>query len=153
MPPKPGLFAETRRADQGGNPADQLRIALRALVVAEAELGERIMRALVLLRVALIERAEVWRCWSVPLAGLTCWACTVFWRPTATSYYPRPKAYPEAMALVALHRASASDMPPVVDGSNKRNPTLREGVPLACCQPDIDSEMVNNVAVVGAGPA
>ncbi len=57
---------------------------LRDLMVQEANLGERIMRALILRRVGLLESGTSDRSSSDPPAMATCCGCRVFW-PAAAS--------------------------------------------------------------------
>ena len=129
---------------------------LRSLLVEEAELGERIMRALILRRVGLLElgaggpiivgradHADVLR-----LEGFL-----------ARNGHPQqrldPDADPGAKALLERFHLDARDLPIVLcpNGRLLRNPSETE---LARCigllQP-IDPSRIYDVAIVGAGPA
>ncbi len=129
---------------------------LRDVLVAEAEVGERIMRALILRRVGLLEsgiggpvivgrtgHADVLR-----LAGFL-----------ARNGHPQQQLDPDtdssAKTLIERFRVEASELPIVLcpNGRMLRNPSEVE---LARClglvQP-IDPAKVYDVAIVGAGPA
>ena len=132
-------------------PPDQLR----ALLVAEADLGERIVRALILRRVALLQQGAT----GVVLVG----------NPRAAgvlrleSFLDR-NGFPnhvldttrerEAMALHQQYGAAPDDVLAVcADGTVLRNPSETE---LARCIGMVDSaahEELFDVLVVGAGPA
>src|SRR5579863_6929735 len=127
---------------------------LRALMIAEAELGERIMRALILRRVAAIERGQ-----GAVLVGAPDDA-----RLLALQYFLRRNGHPhmtldvhdvEAIALLERLTPSSSDMPLVLcpNGTVLRNPDEAQ---LASCLglvPEFDPAHIYDVAVVGAGPA
>jgi thioredoxin reductase (NADPH) len=128
---------------------------LRALLISEAELGERIMRALILRRVVLIEsgggpvlvgppdNADMLR-----LQGFL-----------ARNGHPYtaldPAVDAHAADLVAHEHATASDLPLMVcaDGRVSHNPT--EALVARCLGllPELDPDHVYDVIVVGAGPA
>jgi thioredoxin reductase (NADPH) len=140
-------------------PVEALIIApdrLRALLVAEAELGERIMRALILRRVGLLEvgaggpvivghadNADVLR-----LEG--------FLRRNG---HPRqrlnPDTDPEAKALIERFQIDPGQLPIVLcpDGQLLRNPGENELARCIGMVGPIDPNRVYDVAVVGAGPA
>lgn len=129
---------------------------LRAVLVAEAELGERIMRALILRRVALIETgaggpiiigraadAEVIR-----LAGFL-----------ARNGHPYQNLDPDQMdcakVLIQRFEVDESELPIVLcpNGQILRKPTNHQlGRCIGLVGP-IDESKVYDVAVVGAGPA
>ncbi|AGW93594.1 MULTISPECIES: FAD-dependent oxidoreductase [Cupriavidus] len=128
---------------------------LRALLVAEAELGERIMRALILRRVGLIEFGS-----GPVLVGHGA-------EPLLLSLqaFLRRNGYPhsvidmdaddECSLLLEYANAPASDFPLVIcpDGSVLRAPD--EGQLASCLGllPEFDPHHVYDVVVVGAGPA
>ncbi|WP_042878140.1 FAD-dependent oxidoreductase [Cupriavidus necator] len=128
---------------------------LRALLVAEAELGERIMRALILRRVGLIEFGS-----GPVLVGHGA-------EPLLLSLqaFLRRNGYPhsvidmdddnECSLLLEYTNAPASDFPLVIcpDGSVLRAPD--EGQLASCLGllPEFDPHHVYDVVVVGAGPA
>src|ERR1700674_5331750 len=129
---------------------------LRALLVAEAELGERIMRALILRRVGLIEtgaggpvivgrpeNGDVLR-----LEGLL-----------RRNVHPRqslnPETDPEAKALIERFHVDAGQLPIVLcpGGQLLRNPSEIELARCIGLVGPIDPDRVYDVAVIGAGPA
>ncbi|HET9597949.1 MAG TPA: FAD-dependent oxidoreductase [Anaeromyxobacteraceae bacterium] len=129
---------------------------LREALVAEAELGERIMRALILRRVGLLESGAggpviVGRAGDgdvLRLAG--------FLRRSGHPYHHLdPDVDASARTLLDGFHLDASDLPIVLcaSGSLLRNPPEDE---LASClglvRP-IDPDRVHDVAIVGAGPA
>jgi thioredoxin reductase (NADPH) len=129
---------------------------LRALLVAEAELGERIMRALILRRVALIEHGS---------GGPILIGCGAESRLLALQGFLRRNGHPhtvidaktdeDAIALLERIAATRDDFPLVVcpDGSVLRNPD--EGRLASCLGllPEFDPKHVYDLAIVGAGPA
>ena len=130
--------------------------SLRALLVAEAELGERIVRALILRRVGLIEAPSggpvlVGAPGHPRLHNLQTWL-----QSNGHPYAVQdPKHDAQARALCERFQPTPEDMPLVVcpDGSVKKNPT---NVELGRCLgmlPELSSDKVWDVIVVGAGPA
>jgi thioredoxin reductase (NADPH) len=129
---------------------------LRALSIAEAELGERIMRALILRRVGLLETGAggpiiVGRAENGDVLRLQ-----GFLRHNGHPHQLlNPDADDEAKALIERFRVDPAELPIVLcpGGQMLRNPSERD---LARClgliRP-IDPERVYDVAVVGAGPA
>ncbi len=128
---------------------------LRAMMVSEAELGEKIMRALILRRVAAIERGQ--GAVLVSPAGNA--------RLVALQNFLRRNAFPhmvldaeqdgEAVALLERLTPQPDDFPLVVcpDGAVLRNPD--EGQLASCLGlvPEFDPTHVYDVAIVGGGPA
>src|ERR1700674_1340838 len=129
---------------------------LRALLVAEAELGERIMRALILRRVGLIEtgaggpvivghpeNGDVLR-----LEGLL-----------RRNVHPRqslnPETDPEAKALIERFHVDAGQLPIVLcpGGQLLRNPSEMELARCIGLVGPIDPNRIYDVAIIGAGPA
>jgi thioredoxin reductase (NADPH) len=139
-------------------PVQALMIAperLRALLIAEAELGERIMRAFILRRVGLLEIGAgpiiVGRVENGDVLRLES-----FLRQNGHPHQLLdPSADDEAKALIERFRVDPSQLPIVLcpGGQMLRNPSEQQ---LARClgliRP-IDPERVYDVAVVGAGPA
>jgi thioredoxin reductase (NADPH) len=130
--------------------------ALRALVIAEAELGERIMRALILRRVALIESGA-----SAPLLvgpaehpGLRRLQgfLTANGQPHSVL---DPKDSAQAAALVAMYRPQPNELPLVVapDGRIRRNPPEEDIGRCLGMLPPLGGDAVYDMLVVGAGPA
>ncbi|OXC75332.1 FAD-dependent oxidoreductase [Caballeronia sordidicola] len=128
---------------------------LRALIVADAELGERIMRALILRRLGLIEQG----------LGPIIVGNGSERRVVELQGFLRRNAYPatvidactdlEAMALVQSLGAGPADFPLVFcpDGSVLRAPDEAQ---LASCLglvPAFEASHVYDIAIVGAGPA
>jgi len=128
---------------------------LRALLIAEAELGERIMRALILRRVSLIEtgvgpviigpagQADVLRLISF------------LNRNGHPNQFLDSAADEDGRALIERFQVSADELPLVLcpGGEMLRNPSEQA---LARCMGligRIDPDKVYDVAVVGAGPA
>ena len=130
--------------------------SLRALVVAEAELGERIMRALILRRVGLLDTPG-----SAPLLIGAADSAALFRLQTflSTNGQPYTLLDPAVSAvgaeLLALYAPTPDELPLVVcpDGVVKKNPSIIE---LGLCLgtlPALDAETVHDVLIVGAGPA
>jgi thioredoxin reductase (NADPH) len=130
---------------------------LRALILAEAELGERIMRALILRRVGLLETGAggpiiIGRADDGDVLRLE-----NFLRSNS---HPRrsldPDTDAEAKALIERFNVDPGDLPIVLcpqGGELLRNPTE---IQLARCLGlvgPIDSSRIYDVAIVGAGPA
>jgi thioredoxin reductase (NADPH) len=129
---------------------------LRALLIAEAELGERIMRALILRRVAIIEAG----------AG----GPVIIGRPEngdvlrlegflARNGHPHqrldPETDPDAKALLDRFPVDAGELPIVLcpGGQLLRNPSENELARCIGLVRPLDADHVYDVAVVGAGPA
>ena len=129
---------------------------LRALLIAEVELGERIMRALILRRVSLLEggvggpiivgradNGDVLR-----LAG--------FLRRNGHPHESLdPETDPAAKALIERFHIDPGQLPIVLcpGGQLLRNPSEAELARCIGLLRPIDPNMVYDVAVVGAGPA
>jgi len=129
---------------------------LRALLIAEVELGERIMRALILRRVNLLERGVggpiiVGRADNgdvLRLAG--------FLRRNGHPHESLdPDDDPEAKALVERFHVGPGQLPIVLcpGGQLLRNPSEAELARCIGLVGPIDPNRVYDVAVVGAGPA
>jgi thioredoxin reductase (NADPH) len=129
---------------------------LRALLVAEADLGERIMRALILRRVNLIRGGAG----GPVLIGLSDSAGVVRLQGFLTrNGYPHhlldPVADTDAAELIARYSPSPSDWPLVVapDGTVLRNPSESELARAMGMIRELAKDKVYDVAVVGSGPA
>ena len=133
-------------------PPDQLR----ALLVAEAELGERIMRALILRRVNLIQGGVGGPVLIGPASlGDTARLQNFLARNGQPHHVLDPATDKDAADLVARYSASRADLPLVVcpDGTVLRNPSETA---LALAMGMITNhahEKLYDVAVVGSGPA
>jgi thioredoxin reductase (NADPH) len=128
---------------------------LSLMMISEADLGEKIMRALILRRMLVIERGH-----GVVLVGTSGNA-----RLLALQNFLRRNAFPnmtldaahdaEAVALLARLTPQPDDFPLVVcpDGTVLRNPD--EGQLASCLGliPEFDPAHVYDVVIVGAGPA
>src|SRR6266480_5266734 len=133
-------------------PPDQLR----ALLIAEAELGERIMRALILRRVGLIERGAggpviVGRAESGDVLRLQ-----GFLRRNGHPHQRlNPQTDPEAKALIERFQVDPGQLPIVLcpGGQLLRNPSETELARCIGLVGPIDPERLYDVAIVGAGPA
>src|SRR4029077_7565446 len=129
---------------------------LRELLVAEAELGERILRALILRRVALIE---------LGFGGPVLVGAVKSPDVTRLSHFLERNAIPfrvvdpdedrDASALLARLAATAGELPFAVlpDGTVLKNPTKHElARALGLVATNLRSEPYD-VVIVGAGPA
>jgi thioredoxin reductase (NADPH) len=140
-------------------PVEALLIAperLRALLVAEAELGERIMRALILRRVALLERGAGGPVIVGPAANGDVLRLEGF---LARNGHPHHRLDPavdaEARALIERFHVGRGQLPIVLcpSGALLRNPSERELARCLGLVGPIDPDHLYDVAVVGAGPA
>src|SRR6202171_2131368 len=129
---------------------------LRALLVAEADLGERIMRALILRRVSLIQGGVGGPVLIGPASlGDMARLQSFLARNGQPHHLLDPATDKDAADLVARYSASRADLPLVVcpDGTVLRNPPETE---LAIAMGMIGHhgpEKLYDVAVVGSGPA
>ncbi|ALE55043.1 thioredoxin reductase [Paraburkholderia graminis] len=128
---------------------------LSAMMVSEADLGEKIMRALILRRVLVIERGQ-----GVVLVGSSRHP-----QLAALQNFLRRNAFPnmtldseqdaEAIALLERLTPQPDDFPLIFcpDGTVLRNPD--EGQLASCLGliPEFDPTHVYDVTIVGAGPA
>ncbi len=130
--------------------------AMRALVIAEAELGERVMRALILRRVSLIEAGTSAPVLVAPAAHGNLFALQSFLSANGQPHMVLdPASNANAAALVRIYAPGHDEFPLVVcpDGAVKKNPTLAEMGRCLGMLPDLDSGKVYDVLVVGAGPS
>jgi thioredoxin reductase (NADPH) len=133
-------------------PPDQLR----ALLVAEAELGERIMRALILRRVNLIEGGVGGPVLIGPSSlGDTARLQNFLVRNGQPYHVLDPATDKDAADLVARYSPSRADLPLVVcpDGTVLRNPSETELALAVGMITNQAHEKLYDVAVVGSGPA
>ena len=129
---------------------------LRALLVAEAELGERIMRALILRRVGLLETGAggpviVGRAENGDVLRLE-----GFLRRNGHPHQRLdPETDPEAKALIERFHVDPGQLPIVLcpGGQLLRNPSETELARCIGLVRPIDPNRLYDVAVVGAGPA
>ncbi|MFA9216349.1 MAG: FAD-dependent oxidoreductase [Sphingomonadaceae bacterium] len=144
---------------QAVGPVEALVISsesLRALLVAHAELGERIVRALILRRVGLLDQNSGGPVIVGPRGHGRIHELQSFF---AANGHPHivldPEVDEQAAALTARYQPSREDWPLVVcpDGSVRKNPSVVELGRCLGMLPELDSEKIWDVIVVGAGPA
>ena len=129
---------------------------LRALLVAEAELGERIMRALILRRVSLLETGAGG---PVIVGGAADPGVLRLQGFLARNGHPHsaldPATDADAAALVARFEVAADELPIVLcpSGALLRNPSEAQLARCLGLVAPIDPDRLYDVAVVGAGPA
>jgi thioredoxin reductase (NADPH) len=129
---------------------------LRALLIAEAELGERIMRALILRRVGLLETGSggpiiVGRTDNGDVLRLQ----SFLRRNGQPQQILNPETDAEAKALIDRFHVDPGQLPIVLcpGGQLLRNPSEDELARCVGLVGPIDPNRVYDVAVVGAGPA
>ena len=129
--------------------------SLRALLMAEAELGERITRALILRRVSIIEAGSG----PVLLGCRTRPGLLVLQGFLRRNGHPHTvidaQTDPDAIALLERLSPKAGDFPLVLcqDGSILRAPDVGQLASHLGLIPEFDPAHVYDVVVVGAGPA
>jgi thioredoxin reductase (NADPH) len=129
---------------------------LRALLVAEADLGERIMRALILRRVGLLETGAAGPVIVGPAGNGDVLRLEGF---LARNGHPHHRLDPaedaDARALVERFHIGPGQLPIVLcpGGQLLRNPTERELARCLGLVGPVDPNHLYDVAVVGAGPA
>src|SRR5579859_4530267 len=129
---------------------------LRALLVAEADLGERIMRALILRRVSLIQGGVggpvlIGPSNSSSVAGLQ----NFLTRNSFPHHLLDPERDHDAAEIIARYSPSPSDWPLVVaiDGTVLRNPSENELARVVGMIVGPRGDKVYDAAIVGCGPA
>jgi thioredoxin reductase (NADPH) len=129
---------------------------LRALLVTEAELGERIMRALILRRVGILEKGTggpiiVGR----PGNGDALRLKGFLSRNGHPYQWMNPEEDAEAQALIERFHVDPGQLPIVLcpSGQLLRNPSETELARCIGLVGPIDPDRVYDVAIVGAGPA
>jgi len=129
---------------------------LRALLVAEADLGERIMRALILRRVSLIQAGVggvvlIGPSNSTSVAGLQ----NFLTRNSFPHHLLDPERDQDAADIIARYSPSPSDWPLVVttDGTVLRSPSEKEVALALGMIGGPRGDRIYDVAVVGCGPA
>ena len=133
-------------------PRDQLR----ALLIAEAELGERIMRALILRRVGLLEAGSGGPVIIGHAGNGDVLRLTNFLRSNGQPQRTLdPETDAEAKALIERLRIDPGQLPIVLcpNGQLLRNPGENELARCIGMVGPIDPNRVFDVAIVGAGPA
>jgi thioredoxin reductase (NADPH) len=130
--------------------------SLRALLIAEAELGERLMQAFILRRVRLVEHKPGGILLVGPATHAGLFELENFLSCNSYPYTRRaPDADEETADLVQEHLLHPADWPLVVlpDGHVLKNPSLTELGQRVGTMSNIDQDRVYDVLVVGAGPA
>lgn len=129
---------------------------LRALVIGSAEIGEAIMRAYILRRIALINEGGAG---SVLIGSPRAPELARLQGFLARNGYPvtvlDPAADPEAAAIIERFGVAPEELPVALcpNGTLLRRPTDAEIALSLGITPDLDPTRVFDVAVVGAGPA
>ena len=130
--------------------------SLRAVLVAEAELGERIMRALILRRVALYETGTG----GPALIGTPGSARLVrlqgFLSRNAHPHTVLDAAHDsDAQPVLKIHAPQPEELPLVVcpDGTVLKRPTEQALARAIGLLPELKAERIYDVAIVGAGPS
>jgi thioredoxin reductase (NADPH) len=129
---------------------------LRALLVAEADLGERIMRALILRRVSLIQGGVGGPVLIGPVSlGSVAHLQNFLTRNGQPYHVLDPATDKDAADLVARYSASRAELPLVVcpDGTVLRNPSETELAYAVGMIGGHAHDKLYDVAVVGGGPA
>ncbi|PVX35066.1 cyclic nucleotide-binding domain-containing thioredoxin-disulfide reductase [Janthinobacterium sp. 78] len=130
--------------------------SLRALIVAEAEMGERIVRALILRRVALIEVNSGGPVLVGPRGNGNLFHLQSF---LSSNGHPHtvldPASDAAAAALAERYQPTPQEWPLVVcpDGKVMKNPGNAELGRCLGMLPDLSGDKIFDVLVVGAGPA
>jgi thioredoxin reductase (NADPH) len=130
--------------------------SLRAVVVVEAELGERIMRALILRRVGLIETGGGGPLLIGPPGGADMVRLQEFLSRNGHPHLVLDPALDNvAEDMMRLHAPQRNELPLVVcpDGTVLKCPTERELAHRLGLYIDLSADRVYDVAIVGAGPA
>ncbi|WP_090315557.1 FAD-dependent oxidoreductase [Duganella sp. CF517] len=130
--------------------------SLRALLVAHADLGERIVRALILRRVGLIEQNSGGPVIVGPRGHGRIHTLQSFLAANGHPYSVLdPEVDQQATELLAHYRPTPDELPLVVcpDGVVKKNPTTVEIGRCLGMLPELPADKVWDVIVVGAGPS
>ncbi|PZA10342.1 thioredoxin reductase [Rhodopseudomonas palustris] len=129
---------------------------LRGLLVAEADLGERIMRALILRRVNLIQGGSGG---PVLIGSANAYDAVRLMSFLTRNGWPHhlldPATDHDAAELVARYSPAPHDLPLVVtpDGTVLRNPSEGELARAMRMNGHVDRSKLYDVAIVGSGPA
>src|SRR5271165_1752318 len=129
--------------------------ALRALLVEEAALGERIMRALILRRVALLQSNAVGPALIGPPSPDLFRLENFLSRNGYPYHHVDPAADAEAAALLKQYSPDGEGLPLAVcaNGAILKNPSEAELAKCIGMAGEPDYEKIYDVAIVGAGPA
>ena len=130
--------------------------SLRALLVAHADLGERIVRALILRRVGLIEQNSGGPVIVGPRGHGRIHTLQSFLSANGHPYSVLdPEVDQQATELMAHYQPKPDELPLVVcpDGVVKKNPTTVDIGRCLGMLPELQADKVWDVIVVGAGPS
>jgi thioredoxin reductase (NADPH) len=130
--------------------------ALRALLISEADLGERIMSALILRRARLIEEKTGGPVIVGASGGVAVLRLETFLERNAHPWRTLDAVNdPEALEYIEGLQVAPADLPFVLcpDGQVLRNPTVEQLARCISLVGALDPDRVYDVAVVGAGPA
>ena len=129
---------------------------LRRLLVAEAELGERIVRALILRRVGLIETGASGPVLVGSPASHDVVRLQTFLRRNGQPHHLLdPDVDPEACEVATRYGVACEELPLVIspDGTVLQNPSIAELARSIGMVARLDGTKVYDVAIVGSGPA
>jgi thioredoxin reductase (NADPH) len=148
-------FVEARAAPEGCEAIPFDASHIRSLIVGHAEVGELLMRAFILRRVALIQAGA-----GTVIIGRSDSADSIrlqnFLRRNGIPHTVLdPETDTEGAELVERLALNAADLPIAVcpDGTVLKNPTERKLAQCIGLMPHFDANNEFDVAVVGAGPA
>ncbi|MFC0169521.1 FAD-dependent oxidoreductase [Pseudoduganella danionis] len=130
--------------------------SLRALLIAHADLGERIVRALILRRVGLLSLNSGGPLLVAPRGHGRLHTLQSFLSANGHPYEALdPEHSAQAAALLAHYQPKPEELPLVVcpDGAVKLNPSVVDIGRCLGMLPQLDSDKVWDVIIVGAGPA
>jgi len=128
---------------------------VRALLIGSAEIGEIVMRAFILRRVGLLEEGGV-GCVLVGRPGMPDISrLEVFLRRNGYPYTVLDASHEDGRAMVERFGVRTEDLPLMLcpNGSLLKRPTDAEAGVCLGITPELDPNVVYDVAVVGAGPA
>ncbi|MGN7292583.1 FAD-dependent oxidoreductase [Rhizobium sp. SAFR-030] len=129
---------------------------LRALIIGSAELGELMMRAFILRRVALIDQGGAGSVLIGTPGSAALTRLEGFLRSNGHPYIALDAASDdEGRALIERLGIVATDLPLMVcsNGDVIKNPTDAEAAYCLGITPDLKADATYDVAIVGAGPA
>jgi thioredoxin reductase (NADPH) len=131
---------------------------LRALIVGSADVGEMLMRAFILRRVALIEAGESGGAGSILVGerdGPDLLRLSGFLTRNGYPFMVLPACEPEGRELVQRLGILDQDLPLMIcpDGTLLRKPSDQEAAACLGMSPILDVDKPYDVVVIGAGPA
>jgi thioredoxin reductase (NADPH) len=151
-----GTLAMGRAGPQGCTALPYDAAHIRALIVGSAELGEIFMRALILRRVGLLEMGSAG---SVLIGVPTSPDIARLESFLSRNGYPRvvldAAADDEARALIERLGIQPEELPVMVcpDGAVLKRPSNAEAARCLGITPELDTGVLHDVVVIGAGPA